>query len=138
LIVEKPQQKILFNPADPAFLQDPYPFYDELRQSDPIHYSEMGFWFLTRYDDVKMLLTDKRFVKQFSAKFIAQFGPDVAKEPAIRLCEKQLLFANPPDHSRLRQLMKNAFNVKTAQSYKVKIATTEKMCPIILTMHLLS
>ena len=32
----------LFNPFDPAFRADPYPFYDRLRTEDPVHVSVMG------------------------------------------------------------------------------------------------
>ena len=43
---------LLFNPMDPAFVADPYPTYRRLRAEDPVHQSPLGFWVLTRYEDV--------------------------------------------------------------------------------------
>lgn len=37
-----------FNPLDPAFLNDPYPFFRALRETAPIHYEEtIGGWMFT-------------------------------------------------------------------------------------------
>ena len=50
-------------PQDP-YLQllgadDPAPLIRRLREEDPVHFVEpLGFWFLTRHDDVKRLLHD--------------------------------------------------------------------------------
>ena len=41
---------------------NPYPFYEQLRAQDPIHWDdEMGFWVLTRYTDIDSLYIDERF-----------------------------------------------------------------------------
>ena len=37
-------KKILFNPFDKEFQQDPYPTYDRLRQEDPVHKSIFDTW----------------------------------------------------------------------------------------------
>ena len=41
----------LFNPLTPEFHANPYPFYQRLRETDPVHLSPLGLWILTRYDD---------------------------------------------------------------------------------------
>ena len=34
-------------------VQDPYPYYREMREQDPVHWSEIAqAWYFTRYDDV--------------------------------------------------------------------------------------
>ena len=38
----------IFNPFDPAFRADPYPFYAQLREQDPVHVSPFGFTVLTQ------------------------------------------------------------------------------------------
>ena len=38
--------------APPAFIDDPYPFYDALRAHSPVHPMAPGQWLLTRHDDV--------------------------------------------------------------------------------------
>jgi cytochrome P450 len=42
-----------FNPYDPELHQDPYPTYRRLREEFPVHHNpRLGFWTLSRYDDV--------------------------------------------------------------------------------------
>ncbi len=53
--------ELLFNPFLPEIQADPYPFYRRLREHDPVHRTTMGFWVVTRYDDVEMVLRDPRF-----------------------------------------------------------------------------
>jgi cytochrome P450 len=65
-----------FNPLDPAFLEDPYPFYQRLRERDPVHRSPMGFWVVTRYADVAAILTDPRFVHPDYVPEARRKGPD--------------------------------------------------------------
>ncbi len=38
-----------FNPLDPAFIADPYPFYRALRETAPVFRTPQGFWLMTRY-----------------------------------------------------------------------------------------
>jgi len=35
----------------PAGRIDPYPIYDELRRTSPVHRANLGMWLLSRYDD---------------------------------------------------------------------------------------
>lgn len=96
--------EVHFNPMDPQFIADPYPTYHRLRAEDPVHRSPLGFWILTRYDDVVAALRDPRLVKEPIASFVAaRFG---AVAPAIGL---SMLDRDPPDHTRLRGLVNKAF-----------------------------
>ena len=61
-----------FNPMAPEFVADPYPTYHRLRAEDPVHKSPLGFWVLTRYDDVIAVLRDHRFAKEAIAAYVAQ------------------------------------------------------------------
>ena len=49
-----------FNPMAPEFVTDPYPTYHRLRAEDPVHQSPLGFWVLTRYEDVVAIATRSR------------------------------------------------------------------------------
>ena len=43
----------------PEFMVDPYPEIARLRREEPVHYVEaMALWYVTRYEDVKRLLSD--------------------------------------------------------------------------------
>jgi pimeloyl-[acyl-carrier protein] synthase len=105
-----------FNPMDPEFVADPYPTYHRLRVEDPVHLSPLGFWILTRYDDVIAVLRDPRCVKEPIASFVAaRFGAPV---PAMGL---SMLDRDPPDHTRLRGLVSKAFTPRVVESLRPHI-----------------
>ena len=52
---------LVFNPADPAYVADPYPFYRRLRREAPVYWWERGrMWLLSRHADVEAVLKDPR------------------------------------------------------------------------------
>ena len=51
----------VFNPFDPAFRANPYPYYDALRSNEPVHTTEFGMVVLTRYEDVSTTLKSADF-----------------------------------------------------------------------------
>src|SRR5437899_12930933 len=94
-----------FNPMDPEFLADPYPTYHRLRAEDPVHQSPLGFWVLTRYEDVASVLRDPRFIKEpLAALVAARFGAEVPRGVGLSMLDR-----DPPDHTRLRGLVSTAF-----------------------------
>ena len=60
-----------FNPMDPEFLENPYPMYHRLRSEAPVYQSPLGFWVLTRYEDVVAALRDPRLTKEPIAAYVA-------------------------------------------------------------------
>src|SRR5207247_2953108 len=91
-----------FNPFLPEFIADPYPFYRRLREQEPVHRSGLGFWVLTRYDDVVALLRDPRFGRdRYQPLLQARFG-GCAVGGGL---SGSMLFRDPPDHTRLRALV---------------------------------
>jgi cytochrome P450 len=95
----------LFNSYLPEFHENPYPFYHRLRAEEPVHRSPLGFWVLTRYDDVVMVLRDQRFGREgFEPLLAAVYGSDT--EPGK--LPRSMLFRDPPDHTRLRGLVSRA------------------------------
>src|SRR5262245_66672772 len=46
----------VFDPFAPGFTDDPYPQYAALRTGAPAGRHPLGFWLLTRYEDVSGLL----------------------------------------------------------------------------------
>ena len=105
-----------FNPMEPEFLADPYPMYHRLRTEDPVHHSALGFWVLTRYEDVVTALRDPRLAKEAIASFVAaRFG---APLPAMGL---SMLDRDPPDHTRLRGLVSKAFTPRVVEGLRPRI-----------------
>jgi cytochrome P450 len=105
-----------FNPMDAEFIADPYPTYHRLRTEDPVHHSALGFWVLTRYEDVVAALRDPRLAKEAIASFVAaRFGAPV---PAMGL---SMLDRDPPDHTRLRGLVSKAFTPRVVEGLRPRI-----------------
>jgi cytochrome P450 len=66
---------------------DPYPLYAALREKDPIVFApRLGFWIVTRYDDVRdMLLDAERFVVGGDASLLFQtFGEHMLSSDGAR------------------------------------------------------
>ena len=99
---------------------NPYPFYEQLRTQDPVHWDEeLGFWILTRYADIDSLYTDERFsraqglLRGFDRLSIEQ--QKIAK-PVYHSFSKTMFYADPPYHTHLRGLMNNAFTPRRVEA----------------------
>ena len=106
-----------FDPMDPEFLADPYPTYHRLRAEDPVHHSPLGFWVLTRYEDVAAVLRDPRFIKEpLAALVAARFGSEVPRGVGLSMLDR-----DPPDHTRLRSLVSKAFTPRVVEGLRPRI-----------------
>ncbi len=110
----------IFDPRLPEFHANPYPFYRALREKDPVHQSPMGFWVLTRYDDVVTSLRDPRFGRDgFAPLLEAIYGAEHASGNLPR----SMLMRDPPDHTRLRALVNKAFTPRGIDGMRTHIQT---------------
>jgi len=94
---------------NPEVLADPYPLYHRLRTEDPVHWDPyLHAWVVTRYDDVVTVLTRFSADRAPSPEFFESLG---AREvsPIAKVMVKQMLFMDPPAHTRLRKLAAPAF-----------------------------
>jgi cytochrome P450 len=113
----------LFDPFAPGFTDDPYPQYAALREAAPVYEHPLGFWLLTRYDDVSWLLRAGLSVED----------RNLADGPLLQLREEMrgdemprdglsMLDRDPPDHTRLRRLVSKAFTPRAIQALQPRIA----------------
>ncbi|SJN59055.1 Biotin biosynthesis cytochrome P450 [Vibrio ruber DSM 16370] len=119
--------ELIFNPTDKDFLYNPYPFYRCLRCEDPIHYSSLGFWLVTRHKDIEDVLRNKFFGKNFGAVLEKQLNTKIADEPALKMINLQVLMSNPPAHTRLRKLIMTAFVSSSIKKLQPMIEETANM-----------
>ena len=119
---------VLFNPFDPAFRADPYPFYDRLRREDPVHVSPFGFTVLTRYEDVARTLRGQEFARDIDAHVTPrEDDPRRARRERIRQRQesgqaaKTILNLDPPDHTRLRRLVSLAFTPRAIERLRPRV-----------------
>ena len=112
---------MVFNPLDPAFIADPYPFYHRLRETAPVFKTPMGFWLLSRHEDIALSLRDRRFGKDFAGSIQRKYGANRMNEPAIANLSHTMLVVDPPDHTRLRSLVTKAFTARRVADMRVRI-----------------
>lgn len=111
----------LFNPWSPEFIADPYPVYHRLREADPMHLTPFGFHVASRYADVAQILRNKRFGKDFAGRMTRRSGPEIMNEPVYRSMSLWMLQLDPPDHSRLRNLVVRAFTARRVEQMRPRI-----------------
>jgi cytochrome P450 len=104
----------------PDVLADPYPLFRRLRQEDPVHEDPGGRgWMVARYDDVAKILADRRFSAQRTLAM--REGQDTSSAVRAALA-RQMLFLDPPDHTRLRSLFTKAFTPQRMEALKPQVA----------------
>jgi cytochrome P450 len=100
----------LYHLLDPAVLANPYPLFRRLRTEDPVHWDHfLHTWVVTRYVDVLEVLHNfsaerTHTPEKLKAMGLSQMGP------IAQLMVKQMLFMDPPAHTRLRSLASQAFS----------------------------
>jgi cytochrome P450 len=115
----------LLNLQTEAIRNNPYPFYEQLREQDPIHWDEeMGFWVLSRYADIDALYTDERFSRAqgLMRGFQRLSEPDrQIAGPVYHSFSKTVFYADPPYHTHLRSLMNHAFTPRRVERLRPTI-----------------
>src|SRR5213083_3301510 len=112
-----------FDPADPAFLENPYPVLDRLRESARVFYdAEHERWFVTRHEDVRTCLRDKRLGRNFRHVMSPEeigVPPLDPRWQAFWDTERwSLLWLEPPDHTRIRKLVAAAFTPRSVEALR--------------------
>lgn len=105
----------------PGMRADPYPVYQRLRATDPVHWDEqLEVWIVTRYRDVASGLHDPRL----SADRVSYMRNVVARPELTRFFDfiaNRMVFADPPKHTRLRSLLNKAFTPHAVESMRPHI-----------------
>lgn len=133
------QKPSLRQALEERYLANPYPLYQHLRETDPVLWDEElgGCWVLTRHADIMAGLRDQRL----SARRM-DIGTDwlpaelqARLSPPILALTRQLLFLDPPDHTRLRGLVSRAFTPRMVEKLRPHIQqlVDELLAPALLT-----
>ena len=86
---------------DRAFLEDPFPVYRALRETDPVHRNDDGSYFLTRHADLE---TAYKHPAMSSDKKV-DFKPNLGDGPLYTHHTTSLVFNDDPYHARVRKLL---------------------------------
>ena len=95
------------------FYADPYPVYDLLRASSPVHRMPDGSWFLTRYADLVAVYRD---AQTFSSDKRVEFAPKYKNGALFEHHTTSLVFNDPPLHTRVRKLIMGALTRRSISS----------------------
>ena len=87
-----------FDPTLPENIANPYPALAQLREHPVVVNEELGVWMLGRYDDVHAAARDNTTFSSTDGILLRSFGASA------------VLFAQPPDHTRLRRVAAPMFN----------------------------
>ena len=105
----------LYHLLDPEILADPYPLYRRLRSEDPVHWDPfLHAWVATRYVDVVRVLHDFSADRTPTPGQLTQMGLS-RLSPIAAVMVKQMLFLDPPSHTRLRSLASSAFTPRRVE-----------------------
>ena len=109
--------------ATPQGKADPYSRYAALREHTPVHRSAFGFCVLSRYDDCLQLLRVPGVGKDFSnaASALGLSEEQQAEQAAFRNDRSNMLFADPPEHTRLRRLASRAFTPRSVEALRPRV-----------------
>src|SRR5437870_10896664 len=114
---------LTFDPSDPGFIADPYPVLNGLREAAPVFY-DRGHerWFVTRHEDVRSCLRDKRLGRNFrhvmSPEEIGVPPLDPRWQAFWDIERWSLLWIEPPDHTRIRKLVAAAFTPRSVEALR--------------------
>lgn len=103
-------------PITPPGQLSPNPLLDELRRNNPVSRVKLPFgsdaWLVTRHADVKLVLSDQRFSRS------AAIRDDIPRATPRVPLPSSILSMDPPEHTRLRQLLVKAFTVRRVESLR--------------------
>ena len=106
--------------VDAAFLANPYPAYQALREAGPIHWSTEffgGAWLLTRHADVEQVLRDPRFSAQRTGGWVTDREQQRGELAGFQqLFARAMLFLDAPDHGRIRKVLNAGFKPAVLQA----------------------
>jgi hypothetical protein len=104
---------LIYNPFLPEMRDNPYPVFRRLREEDPIHYSEtIRSWVLTRHADVVGIFTDPRLSSDRTKARKYRGGGRVTSGT---------FQTDPPQHTRVRNLVTKAFTPKVVESMRARV-----------------
>ncbi|WP_183098918.1 cytochrome P450 [Nocardioides pelophilus] len=106
-----------FDPYDYDFHEDPYPLYARLRDEAPLHYNEVGdFWVLSRHADVFAAFRDD---VTFSNRMGVTLDPSAWNPEAHRVMS--FLALDGKDQTRIRKLVSAAFTPRRVRELEPQV-----------------
>ena len=101
--------------------KDPAPLVHRLRAEDPVHFvPSLGFWFVTRHDDVKRLFNDPENATQDRGAF-EHFVPAAEGSMLRWFHDNSFARQGPEAHARFRRLFNGALTPRAVRRMDAQI-----------------
>ena len=111
---------------DPAVRADPYPTYASIRDMGRLVPTMWGGFLCTHHAEAFNVLRDARFSSsnrhQAGYEQFRELVDQIGLSDLFGMFERLVLFADPPDHTRLRRLVSKAFTPKAVEDIRQRIA----------------
>ena len=121
------QPAIQYDLFSRQFKADPFPTFARMRQEAPIHAHQSPdgstIWYIMRYTDVMAVLRDdENFCKDpRNARDSNPTGAASRRSAVHQRINENMLFSDPPDHTRLRSLVSQAFTPRRIQNLAPRV-----------------
>ncbi|WP_338696075.1 cytochrome P450 [Streptomyces sp. Q6] len=121
-----------FDFTDPDLLQDriPYPEFAQLRQAEPVRwipqepgisgFDDAGYWAVTRHADVKYVSTHPELYSSNTNTAVIRFNSSIQRDQ-IEVQKMIMLNMDPPEHTRVRQIVQRGFTPRAIRSLEDKL-----------------
>ena len=107
----------LYRPVDPAFIADPYPSLNRLRELYPVVQDRSGTWLLSRYADISSVNRNPQ-ARRIGPNGVTAAIPwfNLERYPnATAQVRDSLFLRDGDDHARLRTLVSEAFTPRSLE-----------------------
>ena len=113
-----------FDPLDPDYLADPYPYYARFRREAPVFYApQIDFWVVSRYEDILEIVKDpETFSNARVQEPLYPLTPEALENlmRGVRVVPTTST-ADPPLHRRTRKHAARAFSAKRVAELEGRI-----------------
>ena len=110
-------ERVVLDPYDYGFQEDPYPVYAALREHEPLHHNPaLDLWALTRHADIaEAFRTEGTYSNSWGVAIEeSAWGPDAHKVMSI-------LGMDPPRQNRLRALVSRGFTPRRVHDLQPRV-----------------
>jgi cytochrome P450 len=121
--MSKVMPDIYWDPYDPDVDVNAQEIWKRMRDECPVYYNEkLDFYAITRFDDVLAATTDTGTFSSSHTTTLEMMGPEPVDVP-------MMIWLDPPEHTRLRQLVNRAFTPRAIERLEARI---ERICGRLL------
>lgn len=99
----------------PPYSPDPYPEYAALREAAPMYRADDGFWYASSYEAATAAFRSPKLGQGSGADSRIRSDHRYSNSAALQTLGYMLPFIDPPDHTRLRQLISRAFTPRAVE-----------------------